>query len=421
MTLDPPAPETAAWRRGRFSALRHRDFALLWGGLLVSNTGTWMQTVAQGWLIITLTDSPGWLGAVALARSVPYLIVPPMGGVLADRLDRIKLLKVTQTLSMLIAALLALLAAADLVTEWHLLALSFLAGATNAVDQPTRNALLPDIVPQRDLMNAISLNSVTFTGAALIGPAVAGFLVSVIGFAAVFFINAASYGAVLAALFVMRSPSRHERQATTLRRELVDGLRFVVRTRLVLGLLVLSGLFGIFARSYDTLLPAFARQVLHTDERWLGIMYSAPGFGTLAGGFVLAAAGDVRDKSRLLITGTLASAVLVGAFALSPSLAPALAILTAIGIAFTVYWATSLTLLQTSAPGRMRGRVMSYNTVALMGLTPLGGAISGFAAELLGVREAIFAGAAILGLAVVLLFALSPELRSQRRSGSSPV
>jgi MFS family permease len=215
-----PDPELGSGRSGRFSALRHRDFALLWAGLLVSNTGTWMQTVAQGWLIITLTNSPGWLGAVALARSLPYLVVPPMGGVLADRLDRIRLLKVTQMLSLAIATLLAVLTIAHVVTVWHVLVLAFLSGAANSVDQPTRNALLPDLVPQRDLMNAISLNSVTFQGAALVGPAIAGLLVSVMGFGGVFLLNAVSFLAVVGALFLMRSVSNPQRLKTSLGHEL---------------------------------------------------------------------------------------------------------------------------------------------------------------------------------------------------------
>ncbi len=406
----------------RFSALRHRDFALLWGGLLVSNTGTWMQTVAQGWLVITLTNSPGWLGAVALARSLPYLVVPPMGGVLADRMDRIRLLKVTQTVAMLLAALLAILAATGVVTVWHVIVLAFLTGAANSVDQPTRNALLPDLVPQRDLMNAISLNSVTFQGAALVGPAVAGILVSVIGFSGVFLLNAISYFAVLVALFAMRSPSQHQRLATTVRGELADGLRFISRTSLVLNLLVLSGLFSLFGRSYSTLMPAFARQVLHTDERSLGFMYAAPGLGTLAGGFLLAASGDVRNKSRLLLAGVIASSGLVSAFAISPALLPALVILVGVGAASTIYSATATTLLQVNAPGPMRGRVMSYNTVALLGLTPFGGALTGFAAEVLGVRMAILAGGVVVVAAGVMMFAVSPQLRSQRgeRTASAP-
>lgn len=373
-----------------------------------------MQTVAQGWLVVTLTNSPAWLGAVALARSLPYLVIPPMGGVLADRLDRIRLLKVTQTLALLLAALLATLTTLHVVTVWHVVLLAFLSAAANSVDQPTRNALLPDIVPPRDLMNAISLNSVTFQGAALVGPAIAGVLIHYIGFGGVFWLNAFSFLAVLLALFLMRSPSQHHRAKTTVGRELAEGMRFIRSTPLVLNLLILTGVFSIFGRSYTTLMPAFARDVLHTNERSLGFMYSAPGLGTLVGGFLLAASGDIRNKSALLFGGIVATSGLVAAFALAPEIFSALVLLALIGGVTTVYSATTTTLLQLNAPGPMRGRVMSYNTVALLGLTPFGGSISGFAAEFLGVRESLLVGAVIVGAAGVLIFFLSSALRAQQ-------
>lgn len=416
-SANPPEKE----HRARFSALKHRDFALLWSGLLVSNTGTWMQTVAQGWLIITLTNSPGWLGAVSIARALPYLVVPPMGGVLADRIDRIALLKVTQTLSLILAGLLAVLTIAHVITVWELMLLAFLSAAANSVDQPTRNALLPDLVPEKDLMNAISLNSITFQGAALVGPAIAGVLVAVIGFGGVFLINAFSFLAVLWALFLMRAASQHQRQETSLRQELGAGVSFVVRTPLVLSLLFLTGVFSIFGRSYTTLMPAFAKGVLHLHSSGLGIMYSAPGLGTLIGGFILASAGDVRRKGTLLLGGAISVAGLLIGFALSPALLPALLLLAGIGAMTTVYSATSTTLLQINAPGPMRGRVMSYNTVALLGLAPLGGGISGFIAEVIGVRESLLLGAVIVAVVTVAFYWLTPHIRAQNRAAPAPM
>lgn len=416
-SANPPEKE----HRARFSALKHRDFALLWSGLLVSNTGTWMQTVAQGWLIITLTNSPGWLGAVSIARALPYLVVPPMGGVLADRIDRIALLKVTQTLSLILAGLLAVLTIAHVITVWELMLLAFLSAAANSVDQPTRNALLPDLVPEKDLMNAISLNSITFQGAALVGPAIAGVLVAVIGFGGVFLINAFSFLAVLWALFLMRAASQHQRQETSLRQELGAGVSFVVRTPLVLSLLFLTGVFSIFGRSYTTLMPAFAKGVLHLHSSGLGIMYSAPGLGTLIGGFILASAGDVRRKGTLLLGGAISVAGLLIGFALSPALLPALLLLAGIGAMTTVYSATSTTLLQINAPGPMRGRVMSYNTVALLGLAPLGGGISGFIAEVIGVRESLLLGAVIVAVVTVAFYWLTPHIRAQNRAAEAPM
>lgn len=411
----PPEKERCA----RFSALKHRDFALLWSGLLVSNTGTWMQTVAQGWLIITLTNSPGWLGAVSIARALPYLVVPPMGGVLADRIDRIALLKVTQTLSLILAGLLAGLTIAHLITVWEVMVLSFLSAAANSVDQPTRNALIPDLVPEHDLMNAISLNSVTFQGAALVGPAIAGVLVAVIGFGGVFLINAFSFLAVVWALYLMRAVSQHERKETSLRQELGAGISFVARTPLILSLLLMTGLFSIFGRSYTTLMPAFAKDVLHLHASGLGLLYSAPGLGTIVGGFILAAAGDIRRKGTLLLAGALIVSGLLIAFALTPQLLPALLLLAGIGAMTTVYSATNTTLLQINAPGPMRGRVMSYNTVALLGLAPLGGGISGFIAEVVGVRESILLGAVIVAVVTIAFYWMTPHIRAQNRAAAT--
>jgi len=416
MAVDPltgPGSAGKPEKRHRFSALKNRDFALLWSGLLVSNTGTWMQTVAQGWLIITLTNSPGWLGAVSIARALPYLVVPPMGGVLADRIDRIALLKVTQALSLILAGLLAVLTIAHVITVWELMLLAFLSAAANSVDQPTRNALIPDLVPEADLMNAISLNSITFQGAALVGPAIAGVLVAVIGFGGVFLLNAISFLAVLWALYLMRSVSQHERKGTSLRQELGAGVTFIMRTPLMISLLFLTGVFSIFGRSYTTLMPAFAKQVLHLHASGLGLMYSAPGLGTLVGGFILASAGDVRRKGTLLLGGAISVSGLLIGFALSPALLPALVMLAGVGAMTTIYSATNTTLLQVNAPGPMRGRVMSYNTVALLGLAPLGGGISGFLAEVVGVRESLLLGAVIVAVVSVVFYWMTPHIRAQ--------
>jgi len=337
----------------------------------------------------------------------------PWGAWLADRIDRIALLKVTQALSLILAGLLAVLTIAHVITVWELMLLAFLSAAANSVDQPTRNALIPDLVPEADLMNAISLNSITFQGAALVGPAIAGVLVAVIGFGGVFLLNAISFLAVLWALYLMRSVSQHERKGTSLRQELGAGVTFIMRTPLMISLLFLTGVFSIFGRSYTTLMPAFAKQVLHLHASGLGLMYSAPGLGTLVGGFILASAGDVRRKGTLLLGGAISVSGLLIGFALSPALLPALVMLAGVGAMTTIYSATNTTLLQVNAPGPMRGRVMSYNTVALLGLAPLGGGISGFLAEVVGVRESLLLGAVIVAVVSVVFYWMTPHIRAQ--------
>jgi MFS family permease len=323
---------------------------------------------------------------------------------------------------LILAGLLAGLTIAHVITVWEVLVLSFLSAAANSVDQPTRNALIPDLVPEQDLMNAISLNSVTFQGAALVGPAIAGVLVAVIGFGGVFLINAFSFLAVVWALYLMRAVSQHERKETSLRQELGAGISFVARTPLILSLLLMTGLFSIFGRSYTTLMPAFAKDVLHLHASGLGLLYSAPGLGTIVGGFILAASGDIRRKGTLLLAGALIVSGLLVAFALTPQLLPALLLLAGVGAMTTVYSATNTTLLQINAPGPMRGRVMSYNTVALLGLAPLGGGISGFIAEVVGVRESLLLGAVIVAVVTVAFYWMTPHIRAQNRpaGGSAP-
>jgi MFS family permease len=411
MTSSAPTRGQPEPSRSRLGALRNRNFTLLWGGLLLSNTGTWMQTVAQGWLVITLTNSPGWLGAASLARSLPFLVLPPLGGVIADRVDKVRLLKTTRLFQTVVTIVFAALTLAGVIQMWEILLLAFLSGAANSFDQPTRQALIPDLVEPRDLMAAISLNSSTFQGAALVGPAIAGLLVAPIGVGGVLCVTAMLSLAVQIALYLMRVPPARPRAAASLRTELREGAGFIGRTPLVWSLLLLTGLFAVFGRSYTVLLPDFAKNVLGVGADRLGFMYSMPGLGTLLGGFALAAFGDVRRKGLLLCVAGLISAALVVAFALAPAYALSLALLLAIGLATTAYSATNNTVLQMRAPGPMRGRVMSYNTVAMLGLTPFGGFVLGVAAEAVGVQAAIAAGGMVVALSIAAFYWLRPYLR----------
>ena len=193
----------------RFAALRHRNFTLLWSGLLVSNVGTWMQNVAQGWLVLQLTNSPLWLGLLGLSFAIPMIVFPLVGGAVSDRVNRIRLLYITQTGQMLVAFALALLTWLNLINVWYILIGSFLSSTFLAFDNPTRQALIPDLVPRRDLLNALSLNSATYTGAALLGPAIAGALLGPLGAGTLFFLNGLSYGAVIIALWAMRDVRTH--------------------------------------------------------------------------------------------------------------------------------------------------------------------------------------------------------------------
>lgn len=390
---------------------RNRNFRLLWFGAVASNVGTWIQQVAQGWLVITLTNSPGWLGAVALATSLPFLVVPLFGGVIADRVDRVKLLQITQTTSMLLAFALAAVTIAGIVQVWQIIVIAFLNSTSNSFDQPTRNALLPDIVREDELMQAISLQSTAFQGAALVGPAIAGVLVGVIGVGGCFLLNGLSFLFVIAALFMMIVPMRPLPPQKPVMHEMAEGLGFLKASPLLIAVLLLTSIFSIFGRSYSTLLPALAKIELHLNSEALGLMYAMPGLGTLVGGFALAATGDIRRKGSLLTLTAVITGVALVLLSASGNLPALLVMLIGLGVTTTVFNATASTVLQLNSPGNMRGRVMSFNTIAWRGFTPLGGALSGFLAQIFGTRLALGGGGIIVVAAALALFAMLPYIR----------
>jgi MFS family permease len=406
------AGETAAPRR--FSALRNRNFALLWIGLIISNSGSWMQNVAQGLLVYELTHSPFWLGVVAFARAVPMIVLPPMGGVIADRTQRLKLLKVTQTFSLLVAAVLATLVGLGVVQVWQIVVLSFLSGAVNAFDQPTRQALLPDLVKREDLTNAIALNSAAWQGSALFGPSLAGLVIAVSSLAVAFYLNAVSFLAVVIALFLMRGvPERSggPRRNRGLLDDLAEGLRYAGKTRLVLTLLVMAAITSIFGRSYQQLMPVFAREVLGRGATGLGLMMSAPGAGTLVGATVLGALGDLRRKGVVFFAGIFALSLLLIGFTLSRSFVLTVGILFLVGVVSIVFSTMLTTMLQLTAPAQMRGRVMSLVTVTMQGLNPVGALLIGALATAIGTPRAVALGVAVVMVAALLAVVGAPDVR----------
>ena len=288
-------------RKGRFAALQSRNFTLLWLGLIVSNAGTWMQNVANGWLVLQLTNSPLWLGLLGLSFALPMMVLPLVGGAVVDRVHRIKLLYITQTASMLVAFALAILTWLNLVTVWHIFAASFLGAALLAFDNPARQALLPELVPPGDLLNALSLNSATYNGAALIGPALAGALLVPLGAGTLFFLNGVSFLAVIFALMGMKDVRAHSGgKPGSLRSSMGAGLTYAWSNRLVFVLLLLSALAAFFGRSYQTLLPIFARDIWQTGPEGYGALLSAGGAGALVGAFGLAAVSNLKRRALVL-------------------------------------------------------------------------------------------------------------------------
>lgn len=406
----------------RFSALRNRNFALLWVGLIISNSGSWMQLVAQGLLVYDLTHSPFWLGVVGFARALPMIALPPMGGVIADRTQRLRLLKITQSLSLLVAAILATVVWLDIVQVWQIVVLGFLSGAVNAFDQPTRQALLPDLVKREDLTNAIALNSAAWQGSALVGPTLAGLVIAASSLAVAFYLNAVSFLAVVIALFLMKGvPERTagRQRDRGLFDDLVEGLRYVRTTRLVFTLLLLAATTSIFGRSYQQLLPVFARDVLGRGATGLGLMMSAPGAGTLAGALLLGAMGDVRRKGAVFFGGMLALSALLLVFTLSRSFALTIGVLFLVGFVSIVFSTMMTTMLQLTTPAQMRGRVMSLVTVTMQGFAPVGSLLVGAAATAIGTPRAVALSGAVVGLAAVLAAAAAADVREFGTAGDT--
>lgn len=399
----------------RFSALRNRNFALLWIGSVISNSGSWMQIVAQGWLVYQMTDSPVYLGIVGMARALPMMVLPPMGGVVADRVPRLKLLKVTQNLSLLLALLLAVLVSTDLIQIWQIIVLSFLSGAVNAFDQPTRQALLPDLVRPADMTNAIALNSAAWQGAALFGPTLAGATIALFGLAAAFYANAASFLAVVIALYLMRDVPEHSPHRRGGKRgffdDLLEGLNYVRATRLIATLLILSAVTNIFGRSFQQLLPVFARDVLGVGESGLGLLMAAPGAGTLVGAIAIGAMGDIRRKGVVLFVTMLLFGALLVLFCVSRSFLLSLVLLTLAGAMIITFSSMLMTMLQLSAPGAMRGRVMSLVTVTMQGFAPLGALITGAVATAVGTPTAVALSALIVAAAALIASVAAPDVR----------
>ncbi|MDE2867323.1 MAG: MFS transporter [Chloroflexota bacterium] len=395
----------------RPGVLRHRNFALFWFSLVISHSGTWMQILVVGWLTDEMTRSAFWVGMVAAARGVPMVVLPFFGGVVADRMDRRTLLWITQVSQALLGLILAIVVAADVAQVWHFAVIAMLASIAGAFDQPTRQAIVPALVPREDLRKAIALHAVVFTGGALLGPAIAGLLVPVIGAAGVLFINAASTLPVFVALALLNLPPFKPRPREAVLKSVRDGLRFAFSRELIVLVLLVSAVASLFGRSFQQLAPVFAREVLFADVTGLGWLIAAPGLGSVIGAFVVASANWLPANGRLAgiaVAGYLAA--LVG-FAVSTSLGLSLVLLVLVGLLITVFSACVRTMLQLEATEAYYGRVMSLNTITFIGLSPVGALVIGAIAESVGIQAATLIGAAVVAMVFAVVWVARPTLR----------
>jgi MFS family permease len=407
-------------RRNWVRSLRHRNFRRFFLGQGVSLVGTWMQQTALAWLVYRLTENPFLQGVNNFANQIPSLLLLPLAGVLVDRWNRLRLVRITQTLAMLQAFLLAALVFWDIIEIWQLMLLSFVLGSINAFDMPARQAMLPQMLESKeDLSNAIALNSSLFNGARLVGPAVAGLMAGLgrTGEAWCFLLNGISFLAVLlslATIHLAKTPQAAQPRAVL--EGLREGLNYVRGHRPIRAILVLTAAVGFFAMPYAVLLPQFAGQVLGGGAASYGLLLTASGCGALAGGVYLAARSTMRGSaSRIVVTGVLLAASLA-AFALSNDFTLSMVLVLAVGANMMLTMVTCNTIVQNIVPDDKRGRIMSLYSLAFLGLTPFGGLIVGGVAQWWGPTVAMLGAAAGCLLGAVLFLPALPAVRAAIRA-----
>ena len=407
--------------RQSFSALRHRNFRLFWTGQMVSLIGTWTQVIARSWLVYQLAANTGqqgfWLGMVGVASSVPVLVLSLYAGVISDRVSKWRIIVTTQAASMILALILAALTFTGVVQIWHVLAISVLLGVVNAFDAPSRQAFVVEMVGKEDLVNAVALNSTVFNAARVLGPSIAGILLAVVGPAVCFLINGLSYIAVLIGLLMMHLPAFVPKpQTESAWRKLKEGLGYIRGDAVVLALLVLVGVNSFFGMTYSTLAPIFADSVLHAGESGYGLLMGAAGIGALIGALNLAVQSgrsEVRRGRLILFGGGVFSVALAG-FALSGNFLLSLLMLAGVGWSMISLNATTNTVIQTSTPDHLRGRVMSVYALLFLGIAPAGSLLAGFLTDLWGAPTALFINAVICGITVFSIWRWQPRLAHVR-------
>jgi MFS family permease len=397
-----------------FRSLRNNaNFRLYWTGSFVSNFGTWMQTVAQGYLVYELTGSTVMLGAVGFAQSIPFLFFALFGGVLADRFPRRRLMVVTQSALMVLAFLLAYLTLSGLVTVWQVLAIALANGIVNAFNVPVRQSIISDLVDREDLSNAIAMNSTQVQLSRVTGPALAGIMLAATGAGWCFFVNAVTFLAVIWTLLVMEVPPLVATPRRSALSSIGEALAYVRREPTIYALLLMAAIPSLFALPYQQMLPAFAGSVLHVGPGGLGLMQSAAGLGALTGALTVASIGSRRSGGLMLGAVVLLGLALAG-FALSPWIWLSLPLLFLVGFSTMSYTTLNQGFLQRRVDDNMRGRVLSLLSMSWFGLQPFGAMETGMLAELLSPQIALALGGAVCIAAAAFVLLRWPSLRTLR-------
>jgi MFS family permease len=406
--------------RKTFSAFKHRNFRLYFSGQLISFTGTWMTTTAQGWLVYQLTGSKALLGVVAAAASAPMLFFATWGGWVADRYPKRSVIVMTQICSMILSLTMAVLVWTRVVQPWHIIVLAILGGVTMAFDMPARQSFVIEMTSREDLMNAISLNSSAFNCARIIGPSIAGLLMANVGIAMCFFIDGVSFIPVIAGLLLMRLPKRGsqiESESGPIGQAL-EGFRYVFQHRRVLTILSLFTVVGIFGWSYSVLMPAFARDVLHLGANGYGLLMAGSGVGALVGALTVASAGHILPTRMMALGGVWIFSAALTLFAFNKNLYLAVLLLALVGFGIVLYFSTSNTVLQSIVPDEMRGRVMGIWALIFGGMIPLGSLEAGILADFIGTPATMAIGALICALAAFVTLHVIRKREAQLAAAS---
>jgi len=387
-----------------FRALSHRNYRLFFGGQSISLIGTWMQQIAVSWLAYRLTDSAVWLGVVGFSTRIPALVLAPFAGVLADRWNRHRTLVVTQTLSMIQALILAALVLTGWVTIWEVIVLSLFLGAINALDVPVRQSFIVDMVESgEDLSNAIALNSSIFNAARLVGPAIAGITIALVGEGICFLVNAASFLAVIFALLKMHIPARpREIKTINMQESFAEGFRYTFHSVPIRTLLMLLAVMSLVGFPFIVLLPAYAKEILHGGADTLGFLMSALGAGALLGALYMAGRKSVLGLGRIISMDAVIMGLAIIAASFSSHMALSLVLFFFGGLSMILSVASINTMIQTIVDEDKRGRVMSFYSVALMGTMPIGNLLAGSVASGIGVPYTMLIGGSITVISGVL-------------------
>lgn len=396
-----PSPDPDSQPAGKLAALGYRDFRLFWSGLLISNIGTWMQMTATNWLLYQLTNSAVLLGLNGIFRAVPAIALGAIGGTLADRYDRRKLMLATEIVSGILALAMGVLDYSGHIEAWHIYTFTFLNAVVGSFDGPARQALFPNLIPRALLPNAVALNSLLWKGSALVGPSLAGIAIGWMGTSGAFFANAVSYVVVVGAIYLMRVTAREKSKRRTMLSETAEGFSYIVSRPVILGVMVMEAVSSTFGLNH-TMLTIFASDILRVGAQGFGLLQSARGLGAVIGSSFYIGMGQRPYQGRILFVSAIIYGAVFALFGLSPLFVLSLGLMTLIGATDTIWGAARGTILQMTTPDKFRGRVMGVFQLSNRGLHPLGQVQSGLLIPLIGAPAATVLGGVFVAIVTLL-------------------